>query len=108
MFIDYQLTDPACQILQKYRNKLSQVTLPVQLCQLLLTEKVITKEVLDEIKALGCHFVNGSFRALRYTVRRDHNKLRIFASILLKSEDTVTIANEIFNDYSKDSLNVVC
>ena len=100
-FVDKQLTDPASQILQKYSDRLSQVTLPVQLCQQLLTEKVITKEVLDEIKAFGHHLVNGSFRALRYTVCRDHNQLCIFAAILLKSEDTISIATDIISDYSK-------
>ena len=71
------------------------------MCQQLLTEKVITKEVLDEIEALGYHLVNGSFRALRYTVCRDCNQLCIFAAILLKSEDTVSIATDIISDYSK-------
>ena len=71
------------------------------MCQLLLTEKVITKEVLDEIKSFGHHLVNGSFRALCYTVCRDRNQLCIFAAILLKSEDTFSIATDIISDYSK-------
>ena len=93
------MSDPCSQILQRYSDRLSQVVVPAEL---LYTEGVITKETFDEVESLGGYLVNGTFRALRSTVYKDHNMLKKFASILLRSEDTVSLANDIIKDYGKD------
>ena len=94
-----ELSDPCSQILQRYSDRLSQIVVPAEL---LYTEGVITKEMFDELESLGGYLVNGAFRALRSTVYKDHNMLKVFASTLLKSEATVSIGNNIIKDYGKD------
>ena len=97
-----ELSDPCSQILQRYSDRLSQIVVPAELLTVLHTEGVITKETFDEVESLGGYLVNGAFRALRSTVYKDHNMLKVFASILSRSEDTVSLANDIIKDYGKD------
>ena len=50
---------------------------------------------------LGGYLINGPLRSLRNAVYKDRDVLKRFASILLKSEDTVSLAQNILNDYSR-------
>ena len=93
-----EYSNPACQILQKYSDRLSQVSVPFEL---LYTEGVITRETSEEIEMLGGYLINGPLRSLRNAVYKDHDLLKRFASILLKSEDTVSLAQDILDDYSR-------
>ena len=93
-----EYSNPACQILQKYSDRLSQVAVPFEL---LYTEGVITRDTSEEIEMLGGYLINGPLRSLCKSVYKDHAVLKRFASILLKSEDTVSLAQDILNDYSK-------
>ena len=93
-----EYSNPACQILLKYSDRLSQVAVPFEL---LYTEGVITRETSEEIEMLGGYLINGPLRSLRNAVYKDHDVLKRFASILLKSEDTVSLAQNILNDYSR-------
>ena len=93
-----EYSNPACQILQKYSDRLSQVAVPFEL---LYTEGVITREASEEIEMLGGYLINGPLRSLRNAVYKDRDVLKRFASILLKSEDTVSLAQDILNDYSR-------
>ena len=93
-----EYSNPACQILLKYSERLSQVAVPFEL---LYTEGVITRETSEEIEMLGGYLINGPLRSLRNAVYKDHDILKRFASILLKSEDTVSLAQNILNDYSR-------
>ena len=93
-----EYSNPACQILLKYSDRLSQVAVPFEL---LYTEGVITRETSEEIEMLGGYLINGPLRSLRNAVYKDHDVLKRFASILLKSEDTVSLAQDILNDYSR-------
>ena len=93
-----EYSNPACQILLKYSDRLSQVVVPFEL---LYTEGVITRETSEEIEMLGGYLINGPLRSLRNAVYKDHDVLKRFASILLKSEDTVSLAQDILNDYSR-------
>ena len=86
-----ELSDPCSQILQRYSDRLSQIVVPAEL---LYTEGVITKETFDEVESLGGCLLNGAFRALRSTVYKDHNMLKKFASVLSRSEDTVSLADD--------------
>ena len=93
-----EYSNPACQILLKYSDRLSQVAVPFEL---LYTEGVITRETSEEIEMLGGYLINGPLRSLRNAVYKDHDVLKRFVSILLKSEDTVSLAQNILNDYSR-------
>ena len=93
-----EYSNPACQILLKYSDRLSQVAVPFEL---LYTEGVITSETSEEIEMLGGYLINGPLKSLRNAVYKDHDVLKRFASILLKSEDTVSLAQDILNDYSR-------
>ena len=68
---------------------------------MLYTERVISKETLDEVNRLGGVLGDGPLRALYTTVSEEPSKLRVLATILLKSEETVPIANDILKEYGK-------
>ena len=86
-------------MLQKHSDKILPLTLPVEIVQMLYTERVISKETLDEVNRLGGVLGDGPLRALHTTVSEDPSKLKLFASILLKSEQTVPIAKDILKEY---------
>ena len=92
---------PACQMLQQHTDRLSPLILPVEIVQMLYEEKVISKETLDEVNRLGSVLGEGPLRALCTTVSRDPNILKVFVSVLLKSEGTVHIAKDILKEYGK-------
>ena len=93
-----ELSHPACQMLLKHYERLSQLILPVET---LLTEGVICKEIFHEIKKSGGLLVNGPLRALCTTVSKDHKQLRVFATILLQSRETIQVAQFILEEYGK-------
>ena len=68
---------------------------------MLYTERLISKETLDEVTRLGGVLGDGPLRALCTTVSEEPSKLRVLTSILLKSEQTVTVANDILKEYGK-------
>ena len=68
---------------------------------MLHTERVISKETLDEVNRSGGVLGEGPLKVLRTTVYEEPNKLKKFASILLKSEEVVQIAQDILQEYSK-------
>ena len=92
---------PACQMLQKHFDRISPLTLPVEIVQILFKEKVISKETLDEFSRSGGILGDGPLKALCTTVYGDPNKLKVFASVLLKSEQTVLIGQDILKEYGK-------
>ena len=96
-----EFSTPACQMLQKHTDKFSPLTLPVEIVQMLYTERVISKETLDEVNRSGGVLGEGPLKALCTTVYKEPNKLEIFASVLLKSEQTVVIAKDILKEYGK-------
>ena len=68
---------------------------------MLYAENVISKETLDEVNRLGGVLRDGPLRTLCATVYEDPNKLKILAGVLLKSKQTVLIAQDLLKDYSK-------
>ena len=82
------------QILQKFSERLSQVTLPVEM---LYTEGVISDETFDEVQKSNI----SPLTALSGTISDNPNQLRTFGTILLRSEDTVQIGQEILKEYGK-------
>lgn len=73
----------------------------MEVIQLLYTEKVISKELYNNVMKSGCLLTNDLMTALHTTVSEDPRQLRVFVSILLHSKKTVLIANEIHKDYRK-------
>ena len=88
-------------MLWKHSDRISPLTLPLEIIQILYTERVISKETLDEVNRLGGVLGDGSLRALCTTVSEEPNKLKVFLSVLLKSEQTVSIAKDILKEYRK-------
>ena len=64
---------------------------------MLYTEGVISDETFDEVQRSNI----SPLRALSGTVSDNPNQLRTFSTILLQSEDTVQIGQEILKEYGK-------
>ena len=90
--------DPARIVLYKHSANLTQMVLPVET---LYTEGVISKETFNEIKSSGGLLTDVPLRALSDTVSEDPNKLRVFGAVLLQSEDTVRVGQDICKEYGK-------
>ena len=88
-------------MLQKHSDRISPLTLPVEIVQMLYTERVISKETLDEVTRLGGVLGDGPLRALCTTVYEDHGKLKVLANVLMKSEQTLLVAKDILKEYGK-------
>ena len=97
-FIYYVAHSLINKLLQKHSKSLSQLVLPNEVTQMLYTEGVISKEIFNEVERSGGSLTNGTLRDLLSTVSKDPNKLRAFATILLKSEDTVNVGKNILED----------
>ena len=48
-----ELFTPSCQMLQKHSDRILPLILPVEIVKMLYTERVISKETLDEVNRLG-------------------------------------------------------
>ena len=68
--------------------------------QLLCTEGLITEETQRKIERCG-DSLSGSLRELMITVSEDHSKLRSLGDILLKLEETKSVAQEMIKDYGE-------
>ena len=91
----------ACQILRKNFHKLSTISLPFKVSQLLYTERDISKETFDEIHRSGGLLTDGPLKELSCTVSEDPNKLRVITAVLQTSKETIHIGKEMLKEYSK-------
>ena len=91
----------ATSILQKHSEKLSQLSVSMEVAHRLYTEDVISKVTLDQIEKSGGLLAGDPLHALSNKVTESPNKLRVFASVLLQSKDTVDVANDILKEYGK-------
>ena len=82
------------QILQNFSERLSQVTYHVEM---LYMEGVISAEIFDEVQRSNI----SPLRALSGTVSDNPNQLQAFSTILLLSDNTVQIGQEILKEYGK-------
>ena len=99
--------DPASQILQHYSDRISQVSLTDSCIQLMYTEGLINEETQRKIERCGGS-LSDSLRELIITVSEDHSKLRSLGDILLKLEETKSVAQEMINDCGKNkSIDVI-
>ena len=67
--------------------------------QLLYTERVISKEIFDEIEKSGGSLTDSSLGALHTTLSENPNQLKVFFSILLRSKDTVHVGKCALTKY---------
>ena len=93
--------DSASQILQHYSDRISQVSLTDSCIQLLYTEGLINEETQRKIERCGGS-LSDSLRELMITVSENHTKLRSLGDILLKLEETKSVAQEMINDCGKN------
>ena len=64
-------------------------------------EKVVSKETSDEVNRLGSVLGEGPLTVLCTVVSKDLNILKVFTSVLLKSEGTVQVTKDILKVYGK-------
>ena len=64
--------------------------LSVEIVQMFYAEEVISKERFNEIERSGGLLVNGPLRALSSIVSDDPNQLRVFCTVLLQSEESMS------------------
>ena len=69
--------------------------------QLLYTEGFINEETQRKIERCGGS-LSDSLRELMITVSEDHSKLRSLGDILLKLEETKSVAQEMINECGKN------
>ncbi|XP_019859577.1 PREDICTED: uncharacterized protein LOC109587799, partial [Amphimedon queenslandica] len=86
------------QLLQHYSSRISGATLSEESVHLLHTEGLISEETLREVKNCGYTLTDDAMREIYTAVAYDHNKLKSFASILLRSSGTVNIAIDLMRD----------
>ena len=91
------------QLLQHYSSRISQATLSEDSVDLLHTEELISEETLREVKSCGYTLTDDAMREIYTAVANDHNKLKSFAKILFKTEDTVNMAQELLQNIGEYS-----
>ena len=67
---------------------------------MLYTKGVISEDTFDEMQSSGS-LTDNPLRALSDTISEDPTQLRIFGDVLLTSEDTIHIGQDILKEYSK-------
>ena len=100
-FLDLDEKEVATLLLQKHSECLAHLVFPSKIVRMLYAEEVISKETLNAIEGSGSLQKDSSLRALNNTVSEDPNKLRVFASVLLQSKETVHVGKVILKEYSK-------
>ena len=99
------IPNDATSILQHYYTALSQALInPVQVSQLLYSERCISETTLDEIETLESSLDDKKttlLTAISTAVSSDHKKLKVLGTVLSKFEETRSLANEILSTYGK-------
>ena len=89
------------QLLQHYSSRISGATLSEESVDLLHTEGLIPEETLREVKSCGYTLTDNAMKEIYTTVAYDHNKLKLFVEILLRSTVTISIASDLMRDCGK-------
>ena len=72
-----EFSTPACQMLHKHTDRLTSLTLSVEIVQMLHAERVISKETLDEVNRSGGVLEDGPLKALCTTRAKKIKKFAI-------------------------------
>lgn len=81
---------------------ITDTTFTIEIVHLMCNEKVLPKKI-KNTETNNLEILKG----LRTTVYDDHCKLRVFASTLLKSQDTIKLGIDIIRDYGKHYTNII-
>ena len=100
-FLDLVEKEVITSLLQKHSECLSKLIFPMKIVHMLYKEEVISMETLNVMEKSGGSETDFLLKALSDTVSEDPNKLRIFATILLQSVETVHVGEVILKEYSK-------
>ena len=77
---------------------------PVQMSQLLYSERCISEVILDETEKLEVSVDNKRttlLSAVRIAVSSDHKNIKVLANVLSKFQETRELADKLLNQYSK-------
>ena len=77
---------------------------PVQMSQLLYSERCISEVILDEVETVEVSVDNKRITllsAVRIAVSSDHKNIKVLAKVLSKFEETKELADKLLNHYSK-------
>ena len=101
-----EVSNEASTILQHYHTALSQSLIyPVDVSQLLYSEKCISERTLDEIETLESSADNKKtilLTAIHIAVSLDHIKLKIFATVLSKFEEMRFLGSKILRTFGRN------
>ena len=78
---------------------------PVDVSQLLYSERCISERTLDEMEIQDCSLDEKKsilLTAICAAVSSDHKNLKILAKVLFKFEEMRSLGNKIFSEYSKN------
>ena len=104
--IDIQASG-ASTICSSYVDALSQCLInPVNVSQLLYSERCISEAILDEMETLGDSYDKKTtlLSAIQTGVSSDHKKLKALATVLSKFEETKLLSETISSDNGKRTL----
>ena len=92
------VSDPASGLFQRYSVRLSVVSISEESVNLLCTERLISNETRTQVETAGGFLLGDSLKEIRTSITEDHNKLRSLGDILLKSDETMTIGQDILKE----------
>ena len=95
------VSDPASGLFQRYSVRLSVVSISEESVDLLCTERLISNETRTQVEMAGGFLLGDSLREIRTSITEDHNKLRSLGDILLKSDETKTIGQDLLKECGK-------
>ena len=100
-----EIPNKASDILQHYYTTLSQALIyPVQISQLLYSERYISEITLDEVETLKSSLNDKKttlLTAISTAVSSDHRKLKVLAITLSKFEEMSSIAHQLLSECGK-------
>lgn len=86
------MTNPSCQLLQHYSDRLAQVTLSVSTIGLL--RRVVSDEIVKDIES-RLQLLGDTWIAIYLAIAEDSSKLQSLVTSLLETKEAVSLANEI-------------
>ena len=97
-------------MIQTYIDELSKCLInPVNVSQLLFSEKCISKETLDEMETFEVEDILDEKKttllsAIHTVISSDHKKLKAVATVLSKFKEMKTLSERIISEYGKRTI----
>ena len=94
--------------IQSFIGEMSQSLInPVQVSQLLFSERCISEEILDKIETLKGTLDEKKttlLSAIHTAISSDHKKLKVLATVLSKFEEMKTLSERIISEYGERTI----